>query len=130
MRHSTSRQGSKRRRSPRTTPPSRAEARPHPERRPAIDAKIAKYEQQKRELKAHADALEAASAKADRESAELSRPHARIAGSLIALQIAISLASITALTGRRWLFGAALVSAAVGVVVWLGALAHLGLVVL
>ncbi len=101
-----------------------------PARRDAIDAKIAKYEQQKRELKAHADALEAASAKADRESAELSRPHARIAGSLIALQIAISLASITALTGRRWLFGAALVSAAVGVVVWLGALAHLGLVVL
>jgi hypothetical protein len=101
-----------------------------PARRDAIDAKIAKYEQQKHELKAHADALEAASAKADRESAELSRPHARIAGSLIALQIAISLASITALTGRRWLFGAALVSAAVGVVVWLGALAHLGLVVL
>ena len=95
-------------------------------RRNAIDAKIAKYEQQKHELKAHADALEAASAKADRESAELSRPHARIAGSLIALQIAISLASITALTGRRWLFAAALVSAAVGVAVWLSALAGLG----
>ena len=101
-----------------------------PARHAAIDAKLAKYEQQKQQLKAHADALEAASAKADRESAELSRPHARIAGSLIALQIAISLASITALTGRRWLFTAALVSAGVGVAVWLSALASVGLVAL
>ncbi len=96
-----------------------------PQRQAAIEAKIAKYQQQKLELKQRAEALEAASVRADRESAQLSRPHARIAGSLIALQIAISLASITALTGKRWLFTAALLSAAAGVGVWLSALAVL-----
>ncbi|OIQ91964.1 hypothetical protein GALL_261000 [mine drainage metagenome] len=96
-----------------------------PQRQAAIAAKVAKYQQQKLDLKKRAEALEAASVRADRESARLSRPHARVAGSLIALQIAISLASITALTGRRWLFTAALVSAAVGVGVWLTALAAL-----
>ena len=95
------------------------------QRQAGIAAKIAKYQQQKIEIKQHAEALEAASVRADRESAHLSRPHARIAGSLIALQIAISLASITALTGRRWLFATAILSAAVGVGVWLSALGSL-----
>ena len=45
-----------------------------------------------------------------------------MARSLIFLQIAISLASITALTGRRWLFGAAMLSALVGVGLWVTAL--------
>ncbi len=96
-----------------------------PQRQPEIAAKISKYEKQKVEIRQHAEALETASQRADHESAHLSRPHARIAGSLIALQIAISLASITALTGRRWLFAAAILSAAVGVGVWLSALGSL-----
>lgn len=92
------------------------------DRQPAIAGKIAKYEGQKTEIKARADALEAASTKADEESDRLNRPHTGMARSLIFLQIAISLASITALTGRKWLFGAAILSALVGVGLWAAAL--------
>ncbi|OZB62390.1 MAG: hypothetical protein B7X31_09450 [Thiomonas sp. 13-66-29] len=92
------------------------------DRQPAIAGKIAKYERQKTEIKARADALEAASTKADEESDRLNRPHTGMARSLIFLQIAISLASITALTGRKWLFGAAILSALVGVGLWAAAL--------
>ena len=92
------------------------------DRQPAIAGKIAKYESQKTEIKARADALEAASTKADEESDRLNRPHTGMARSLIFLQIAISLASITALTGRKWLFGAAILSALVGVGLWAAAL--------
>ncbi len=93
-----------------------------PTRRAQLDAKIAKYVQQKAELKIEADGYERASRQADEESARLTRPHAGMARALIALQIAISLASITALTGRRWLFYAAAISALSGVALWATAL--------
>ena len=79
---------------------------------------ITKYEAQKRHLKSEADALEKVSLSADRESDRLNRPHNDMALALIFLQIAISLASITALTGRTWLFVAAGISAAAGVGLW------------
>ncbi|MHB8317557.1 MAG: DUF4337 family protein [Acidithiobacillus ferrivorans] len=41
---------------------------------------------------------------------------------MIFLQIAISLASITALTGRAWLFGMAILSALGGIGLWVVAL--------
>ena len=91
-------------------------------RRAEFDARIAKYQMQKQELAAKARSLDAASARSDIRSAALSRPHTEILRSIIALQVAISLASITALTGRRWLFVAALLSALVGVGLWLGSL--------
>lgn len=87
-----------------------------------IAAKITKYEGQKTQIKARADALEAASNKANETSDRLNRPHTGMARSLIFLQIAISLASITALTGRKWLFGVAVLSALAGVGLWLTAL--------
>ncbi len=93
-----------------------------PQRRDAIDAKIAKYVAQKKELAAKAQHLDHESDRENRKSAQLERPHAAILRSIIALQIAISLASITALTGRRWLFGVAGVSALIGVALWLAAL--------
>lgn len=90
-----------------------------PARQATIREKIDKYVKQKVEIKARADALEAESAHDDAESERLGHTHAAMARALIALQIAISLASITALTGRRWLFGAALAAAAAGVGLWL-----------
>jgi hypothetical protein len=78
---------------------------------PGIAAKITKYEVQKTEIKAQATALEVASDKANETSDQLNRPHTGMARSLIFLRIAISLASITALTGRRWLCAAAILSA-------------------
>ena len=97
-----------------------------PERQAAINAKIQKYDRQKIGIRSEAEALEQASQKADAESQRLNRPHTELARSLIFLQIAISLASITALTGRRWLFSLALVSAAGGVGLWLMALPQIG----
>lgn len=93
-----------------------------PARRPELDARIAKYVTQKEQLAARARKLDADSEHANQRSELLSRPHAAILRSIIALQVAISLASITALTGRRWLFAAAAASALVGIWLWLGAL--------
>ena len=98
-----------------------------PERQAAISAKIQKYDQQKISIKQQAEALEQASRKADNESDRLNRPHTELARSLIFLQIAISLASITALTGRRWLFALAFASAAGGIGLWLMALVRMGM---
>jgi hypothetical protein len=84
------------------------------ERSRELDEKLKKYNAQKDELTAKAEALDAASRQAWREAEELDRPHARFAQAMIFLQIAISLASITALTQRRWLFVVAYVAAAIG----------------
>lgn len=93
-----------------------------PDKHAAFHQSIAKYAAQKLQLRREAQALEAQSAKADAESARMNRPHTDMARALIFLQIAISLASITALTRRKWLFGLAGISAAVGVGLWLFAI--------
>ncbi len=85
-------------------------------------AKIAKYQNQKVAIKAQAEALEAASSKANAESARLLRPHHRLAQALTLIQVAISLASITVLTRKRWLFALAGIAAAGGIVLWVNAL--------
>lgn len=93
-----------------------------PEKHAAFDQSIIKYKEQKLALRQQAQALEAASGKADAESARMNRPHTGMARALIFLQIAISLASITALTRRKWLFALAGLSAAAGVGLWLFAM--------
>ena len=65
-----------------------------------------------------ADALDKESAMANEKAQQLNRPHHDLEIAMIFFQIAISLASITALTGRRWLFIAGLLSAAGGVGLW------------
>jgi hypothetical protein len=90
-----------------------------PDKHAELEKSIAKYKQQKQELLGLAQSLEAQSTKADEASARMNRPHTYMARALIFLQIAISLASITALTRRVWLFGFAMVSAAVGIGLWL-----------
>ena len=92
------------------------------ERRAGIDAKIAKYVAQKEQIAEKARKLDEKSDESNRHSTQLSKPHAAILRSIIALQIAISLASITALTGRRWLFAIAVLSALIGLGLWVGAL--------
>lgn len=81
-----------------------------------------KYETEKKEVKLKAEALEAESEKANRESEHLLHPHHKLALAMTLIQIAIALASITALTRKRWLFGAAGVAASVGVVLWMAVL--------
>jgi len=93
-----------------------------PERAAQFDDKIKKYGAQKDELQAKAQTLDEASERAAAASEHLEQPHGRIAMAMIFLQIAISLASITALTRRAWLFGVAAASALGGGALWLSTL--------
>ena len=81
-------------------------------------AQIEKYENDKKEIKAKAEALEAESEKANEESDHVMHPHHKLAQAMTLIQIAISLASITVLTRKKWLFALAGVSAAGGLVMW------------
>jgi hypothetical protein len=92
-----------------------------PERAAQFGEKLKKYAQQKDELMAKAQQLDEASQHADHQAEELNKPHMRFAMAMIFLQIAISIASITALTQRGWLFAVAIASAAGGVGLWLAA---------
>ncbi len=77
---------------------------------------IERYEQEKQEIKHKAEALEEKSHHADEESEHLLHPLHRAEQAITLIQIAISLASITVLTRKKWLFGVAGVAAAGGVI--------------
>lgn len=81
-------------------------------------AQIEKYDGEKKEIKLRAEALEAESEHANHESEHAMHPHHRLAESMTLIQIAISLASITVLTRKKWLFAVAGVAAAGGLVLW------------
>jgi hypothetical protein len=97
-----------------------------PDRVAGFKDEIAKYKEQKVEIKKNAEALEAESEHANAESARLNKPHHDLEIAMIFFQIAISMASITALTRRRWLFGMGLASAAIGIGLWGHALMTMG----
>ena len=84
-------------------------------------ADIARYKARGTALKREVETLDRRSAMADGESEAL-RPHTKLALAVTAIQVAIALASITALTGRRWLLwvaaAAALVGAALAGLAW------------
>lgn len=92
-----------------------------PTKAAGFQEKIAKYQKQKVSIQKDADDMEKKSAAANRESAHLNRPHNDLEISMIFLQIAISLASITALTRRKWLFVVAIISAGGGIGLWVTA---------
>ncbi len=85
-----------------------------PERAQQFDERVKKYTAEKDELMAKARAFDAASEHALLEAQQLNKPHSLYAGAMIFLQIAISMASITALTQRRWLFVVAFINALAG----------------
>lgn len=92
------------------------------DKKESYQEKIKKYEAEKKDIKHKAEELEAESEKANKESEHLLHPHHKLAQAMTLIQIAISLASITVLTRKRWLFGAAGVSAAFGVILWVAAM--------
>jgi hypothetical protein len=79
---------------------------------------IEKYKQEKAEIREKAEALEKQSEQANENSEHALHPHHKQAQSMTLIQIAISLASITALTRKRWLFSVALVAAIGGLALW------------
>jgi hypothetical protein len=93
-----------------------------PSKKAYYQAQVEKYNAEKKKIQADAEALEEASRKANEKSEELLHPHHKQALAMTLTQIAISLASITALTRRRWLFGAAAVAAAGGGVLWVSSM--------
>jgi hypothetical protein len=85
-----------------------------PERQPAYREEAKRYEKEKNDIKAQAEEYDRRSAAADEESGHALFPHTRLAQAMSAIQIAIALASVTALTRQRWLLlpaGAAAVAA-------------------
>lgn len=79
---------------------------------------LQKYEAEKKEVKSKAEELDIASDKANQESEHLLRPHHKLAQAMTLIQIAISLASITVLTRKKWLFLVAAVAATIGIALW------------
>jgi hypothetical protein len=84
--------------------------------------RIQKYEAQKKDLEKKARELDAASEEANRLSERLAAPHRRLEEALTLIEIAIAVASVTALTQKRWLFWVAGASALLGVALWGSAL--------
>ena len=78
---------------------------------------IAKYTQEKAQIRSQAEALEKESLKANEQSMGMLRPFHRSEQAISLIQIAISLASITALTRKRWLFAVAGVAAGGGLII-------------
>ena len=78
--------------------------------------RAATYAARARRLQAEAEALDRRSEAANEESQHALRPHVKLSVAMTFIQVGIALASITALTRRRWLFGLAAASALIGVV--------------
>jgi hypothetical protein len=85
-------------------------------------AAAARYAAHAKTLRAQAEAFDQRSDDADVESQHALKPHIKLAIATTFIQIAIALASITALTKRRWLLwaagGFAAVGIAMGVLAW------------
>jgi hypothetical protein len=93
-----------------------------PDKQDYYKKQIEKYTQEKAEIKKQAEEFDKKSDEANHKSEHMMHPHHRLAEAMTLIQISISLASITVLTRKRWLFAAAGVSAAVGVGLWISAL--------
>ena len=97
------------------------EASSDPAKAQAMRAKSARYAAEREEIKAKAEALEAAAERSNQMAEHALHPHERLSLAMTLIQIAISAASITALTRRRWLFSLAAVAAAAGIAIWISA---------
>ena len=82
-------------------------------------AKIDRYEKEKKEIETEANKLDAESAEWDKRSAEQMHLHHRWAQATTALQVSIALAAIALLTRKKWLewgmFGVGAIGLAIGV---------------
>lgn len=83
--------------------------------------KASHYASEKDEIKAKAEAYDRAAQDSNALAEHALHPHERLSLAMTLIQIAISAASITALTRRRWLFTLAGLSATAGILVWISA---------
>jgi hypothetical protein len=94
------------------------------DKKAAYEAEAERYKQEKKEIQARAEALEAEAKKFNELSERSLHPHHRLAQATTLVQIAISIAAITVLTRKLWLFWASGLAAALGIALWV--LAWLG----
>lgn len=83
-----------------------------------LRAKIGKYDAEMNEIRAKAEALDRQAEASNEEAEHALHPHEKLALAITLFQIAISAASITALTRRPWLFALAGASAVGAIAVW------------
>ena len=88
------------------------------EKKAFYESEIARYKKEKAEIQAKAEVLEAEAAKYNELSEQSLQPHHRLAQATTLIQIAISLAAITVLTRRNWLYWTSIGAAATGGVLW------------
>ena len=89
------------------------------------EAEIKRYKEEKTEIKAKAEQLEALSLDWDQKSDAEMHQHHRWAQATTVLQVSIALAAIALLTRRKWLKIGMFVAGAIGVTVGALAIAHL-----
>jgi hypothetical protein len=90
-----------------------------PKRIEQLKADLKRYGEEKADGAAKAKGLEQQSDEANHKAEHALHPHEKLALAVTLIQIAISAASITALTKKKWLFGLAGLSAAGGILVWI-----------
>ena len=95
------------------------------DKKPAYKDEIDRYKKEKADIKAAAEKLEAESADWDKQSDGQLHLHHRWAQAMTATQVAISLAAITLLTRKRWLFWGAIGTAGLGLALGGAAMLHL-----
>jgi hypothetical protein len=88
-------------------------------------AKIARYEKEKGEIKVVAEKLEAEATEWDKKSDEQIHLHHRWAQATTVLQVAIALAAIALLTRKKWLEYAMFAGGAIGMGVGILAMLHI-----
>ena len=90
-----------------------------PDRQPTYQAKIERYEKEKKDIQAQAEKIEAESKEWDEKSDAQMHLHHRWAQATTVLQVSIALAAIALLTRKKWLergmFGVAAAGLVVGV---------------
>jgi hypothetical protein len=90
-----------------------------PKRIEQLKADLKRYGDEKADAAQKAKGLEQQSDEANHHAEHALHPHEKLALAVTLIQIAISAASITALTRKKWLFGLAGVAAAGGILVWI-----------
>ena len=87
-------------------------------------AKIDRYEKEKKEIQLDAEKVEAESREWDKQSDAQLHVHHRWAQATTALQVAIAMAAIALLTRKKWLEYVMFGVAGVGIVIGIAAMAH------
>ncbi len=98
---------------------------PNPADRDKYQAKIDRYEREKKDIQAQAEKIEAEAKEWDKQSDAQMHQHHRWAQATTALQVAIALAAIALLTKKKWLEWGMFAMGGVGVVIGALAVAHI-----